>query len=118
MSVNPELRKAIDDFLKDRELDGIFLDNQSYDNSIVGVEEATGRVIYDYDKMVEELASEYFFAQNAEEDEYQSYDDCRLAAIEWIEYNTIRALPYLGEKAPIIIHSVSSILETYGENKD
>ena len=24
-------------------------------------------------------------------------------AIEWIQYNTIRALPYMGSKAPIII---------------
>ena len=24
-------------------------------------------------------------------------------AIEWIEYNTIRALPYMGNKAPIIV---------------
>ena len=25
-------------------------------------------------------------------------------AAEWIEYNTIRALPYFGEDAPIIIY--------------
>ena len=27
-------------------------------------------------------------------------------AIEWIEYNTIRALPYAGEKAPIIMYKI------------
>lgn len=117
MSVKPEVRKAIGEYLKDRELEGYFLDDQAYDDSIVGVDESTGRIIYDYDKMVEELASEYFFSQNAEE-EFQSYDDCRQDAIEWIDYNTMRALPYFGDKAPIIIHSVSEITEMYGENND
>jgi hypothetical protein len=27
-------------------------------------------------------------------------------AIEWIDYNTIRALPYMGEKAPIIMYPI------------
>lgn len=25
-------------------------------------------------------------------------------AVEWIEYNTLRALPYMGEDGPIVIH--------------
>ena len=28
-------------------------------------------------------------------------------AIEWIEYNTIRALPYFGEGAPIIMYPLN-----------
>ena len=28
------------------------------------------------------------------------------SAIEWIEYNTIRSLPYVGDKAPIIMYKV------------
>lgn len=27
-------------------------------------------------------------------------------AIEWIDYNTIRAIPYMGEKAPIVMYSL------------
>ena len=27
-------------------------------------------------------------------------------AIEWINYNTIRALPYMGDKAPIIMYPI------------
>ena len=27
-------------------------------------------------------------------------------AIEWIDYNTIRALPYAGSKAPIIMYPI------------
>ena len=29
-------------------------------------------------------------------------------AIEWIEYNTIKALPYFKDKAPIIIYKIYS----------
>jgi hypothetical protein len=28
-------------------------------------------------------------------------------SVEWIEYNTIRALPYFGDDAPIIVYPLS-----------
>jgi hypothetical protein len=61
----------------------------SYDNSIVGVT-TDGRVVYDFDKMIEELM----------QDEEWSYEE----AVEWIDYNTIRSLPYAGPGAPIIMY--------------
>lgn len=36
-------------------------------------------------------------------------------AIEWIEYNTIRAIPYAGEKAPIVMYDLPVMEE---EKKD
>lgn len=63
--------------------------NYSYDDALIGVSE-DNKAIYDFDKMVEWLMNEEGF-------EY-------IDAIEWIEYNTIRALPYMGEGAPIIMH--------------
>ena len=48
MAVNLELRAELPE-------DAIVFDNMSYDGSIVGVT-TDGRVVYDYDKMVEELA--------------------------------------------------------------
>lgn len=38
-----------------------------------------------------------------------SYDDALIGvsdvdAMEWIDYNTIRSLPYVGDKAPIVMH--------------
>ena len=51
-----------------------------------------GRVVYDFNKMIEELMY----------DEGWNYED----SVEWIEYNTIRSLPYAGEKAPIIMYSL------------
>lgn len=46
--------------------------------------------MYDFEKMIEWLV----------ETENFTYED----AIEWIEYNTIRALPYFGSDAPIIMY--------------
>lgn len=68
----------------------IVLDNQSYDNSIIGLT-FDGRAIYDYDLMVQELISEGYSAEDA---------------IDWIDYNTIRGLTYIGEKAPLVVTNV------------
>ena len=69
-------------------------DNPSYDNSIVGVSE-DDRVVYDYYKMVEELVSD-----NSSE----GYEMTEEEAIDFISYNTIRALSYFtGEGKPIVM---------------
>ncbi len=81
--INKELRRKLPP-------DSIVLDDYSYDNSIIGIT-LDGRIIYDYDLMVEELMQD---------------DDCSMEeAIDWIEYNTLRAIPYMGDKAPIIVNS-------------
>lgn len=71
--------------------DVIIFNNYSYDNALIGVSE-DNRAIYDYNKMVEWLMKEESWT--VEE------------AIEWIDYNTIRALPYMGDKAPIIMYPI------------
>lgn len=67
-----------------------YLDNPSYVTAAIGTEEISGRVIYDYEKMVEFLM----------ETDGMTYED----AAEFIDYNTIRAIPYMGESAPIILY--------------
>lgn len=69
--------------------DVIILENYSYDDALIGVTE-DGRAVYDFDRMVRWLVDTEGFADEE--------------AIEWIEYNTIRALPYMGEEAPIIMY--------------
>ena len=61
----------------------------SYDDALIGVTE-DGRAVYDYEKMVRWLVETEGFTE--------------LDAIEWIDYNTIRALPYMGDKAPLIMY--------------
>ncbi|MDY5045533.1 hypothetical protein [Phascolarctobacterium sp.] len=66
-----------------------FLTNFSYDSALIGVT-SDNCAVYDYEKMVEWLMKK----------EQWSEEDAR----EWIEYNTVRALSYFGEGAPIIMY--------------
>lgn len=81
MGVNLNIRDQLPD-------DSLVFDNESYDNSIIGVT-LDDRVIYSYERMVHEYM----------EDNKCSEED----AIDWIEFNTIRSLPYVGDKAPMIV---------------
>ena len=63
----------------------------SYDDALIGVTE-DNRAIYDYEKMI-------LWLMQTEE---CSDEEAR----EWIDYNTIRSLPYAGELAPIIMYPV------------
>ena len=71
--------------------DVVIFENYSYDDALIGVSE-DGRAVYDYEKMVEWLVNK----------EGMPCED----AVEWIDYNTIRALPYAGASAPIIVFPV------------
>lgn len=68
--------------------DVIIFSGDTYDAALVGISE-DGRAIYDYDLMVEWLVAQ----DNITPEE----------AMEWIDYNVIRSLPYVGDKAPIIM---------------
>lgn len=81
MTINEGVRSELSE-------DAIVFDNPSFDNSIIGVT-IDGQAVYDYDKMVEELMKD----DGVSEQE----------AIDWIDYNTIRSIPYAGEMAPVII---------------
>lgn len=71
--------------------DVIYLVNYGYDDALIGISD-DNRAIYDYNKMIEYLMKEEMFTEEE--------------AIEWVDYNTIRALPYMGDKAPIIMYSI------------
>ena len=68
--------------------DALKFESPSFDSAIVGVD-YFGRLIYDYEKMI----AEFMETENVTEEE----------AIDFIDYNTIRSLPYYNENAPIII---------------
>ena len=68
-----------------------YLVNESYDDALIGVSD-DGRAIYDFGLMVEWLMTQYDWSD--------------IEAIEWIETNTLRALPYMGEGAPIIMYGL------------
>lgn len=68
-----------------------FLVNESYDDALIGVSD-DGRAIYDFGLMIEWLMLRYGWSD--------------IESIEWIETNTLRALPYFGEGAPIIMYGL------------
>lgn len=74
--------------------DVVIFESFSYDDALIGVTE-DGRAVYDFDKMVHWLVETEGFTDEE--------------AIEWIEYNTIRALPYMGDDAPIIMYPLEDI---------
>lgn len=69
----------------------VYFVDPSYDDAIIGISHDE-RVIYDFDKMIECLMKE------------ENMDV--IEAIEWIEYNAVRSLPYCGDKAPIIMYPI------------
>ena len=84
------------DYIAEEHEEAVVFNSPSYDNAIVGLS-TEGRVIYDYDLMVKELTDNTALT----EDE----------AIQYLEYNTIRTLPYIEEQVrPIILHN-SNIIE-------
>lgn len=90
--LNEELRKKINE--DEGYETSLFYTDQSYDNSVIGVD-VNGKIVYDFNKMIEEFIDENYppevIAEERKED--PNFDEVT-AAIEWIEYNTIRATPY------------------------
>ena len=69
--------------------DVIIFSNPSYDDALIGVT-CDNRAVYDFDAMVDWLVDHDGFTDEE--------------AVEWIEYNAVRALPYVGAGAPIIMY--------------
>ena len=67
--------------------DTIFFENPSFVKAITGITDSE-QLIYDYDLMIEAAMEEEGWT--AEE------------AIEWIDYNTLRSIPYMGQHHPIV----------------
>ena len=82
-----DVKELITDYEYD---DVIILSNPDYASAFIGISE-DNRAVYDYDKMVKYLVDKDGMTD--------------IEAIEFIEFNTIRALPYY-ENAPIIMHNL------------
>lgn len=79
----------IREYLREYEIDAAILEPEGLDKAIVGISH-DGCLIYSYSLLVKAFM----------DTEGMSVDD----AIEWIEYNTIRAIPYMGYNAPVIMY--------------
>lgn len=65
------------------------------EETLIGVD-SNNRAVYDYDKMVEWTMRNFDC----------TYED----AMDWIDYNTIRSLPYVGEGAPIVVYPIGRFI--------
>ena len=83
--------KAEDILLDNGYEDVLIFANYSYDDALIGISD-DNRAIYDYNLMVEWLTTNEGFTEEE--------------AMEWIDYNTLRSLPYMGSGAPIIMYTL------------
>ena len=86
------IKSAEERLLENGYEDVVILSDFSYDFALIGVT-SDERAVYDFEKMVEWLVKDRGMSD--------------LDAVEWIEYNTIRALPYAGPKGPIVVYPLS-----------
>ena len=69
--------------------DVVIIEGDFYDDALVGITD-DGRTVYDFDLLVECLMDHDGMGEEE--------------AIEFVEYNILRSLPYLGRKAPIVMY--------------
>lgn len=70
-------------------LETVVFDSPEFDDAIIGITEE-GSVVYDYEAMVESLM--------------QHDQISREEAVEFIDFNTIRAVPYAPDPKPVIMY--------------
>lgn len=89
-----DARKEITELAEDFEFEVVFLDPaKTFDPAIVGLTQ-DGRVAYERAKIVEMMSREMTHEE----------------ADEWVSFNTERALPYMGDHAPILLNYVTQPL--------
>lgn len=76
--------------------DSIVFENPDYDSAIIGYDENSRRIVYDYEKMIEHLIDK----------EGMTYEE----AVEFIDYNTIPSCAYMGSNAPIILRNITDYI--------
>lgn len=82
----------VEQILLDNGYEGVvYFTDFSYDTVFIGVT-TNNRAVYDFELMVEWLIATEGF----------TYEE----AVEWIDYNTIRSLPYGGPLGPIVMYRI------------
>ena len=84
--------------------ESIVFENPDYDSAIIGYDANDNRVIYDFERMAEHLMNV----------DGMTYED----AIEFIEYNTLRAIPYAGSNPPIVLQRIDDYMDYHNYEKE
>lgn len=91
---NNELKEIIREQVGEDEADNIIvLEGDEFADGCIGISE-DNRLVYSFEKLVESLSKQEGITETD--------------AIEWLEYNTIRSLPYMSSygNIPIIMHDL------------
>lgn len=83
------IRQWIDQVSKDNDVQLVILEPKALDSAIIGITDDHEHLIYDYGKLVTAMTSDL-----------GSCDD----AVEWIDFNTLRSLSYMGKYRPYIMY--------------
>ena len=86
--------KELQEYLKKEYGGYAIFEPEHYDEGIIGITE-DGRVIYSYALLAETLMLH----------DEMTYED----AIEWLDYNTVRSIPYMGEYQPVMMYEYPEI---------
>lgn len=106
--VNEDFRKSLKAYLDEvQDQDTVILDNPAFDSSILGITES-GQLVYDYESMIREYINDNLVDDNNDKDD--PIDPT--SAQEFIDYNTIPAIGYMGEFKPIIVAYSKEFLTT------
>ena len=86
-----------------------FSPGEVYDKGILGISEDHKHIIYGYWKLVDSLAEDFENEWNKNEHkEDEETPDFAVEAMEWLDTNTIRSLPYQNQEiCPIIIYEIN-----------
>lgn len=86
---------SVKSLLEDLGYEDVIVFDDYGEETLIGVD-SNNRAVYDYEKMA------WWLMKNWE----CTYEE----AVDWIEYNTIRSLPYVGDGAPIVVHPVGHFI--------
>ncbi len=86
-----ESLEQLQKFFEEHEIENVaYFTEPHYVPAIIGLTHDGNHVVYDYRKMVDYLV---------ETDGMEVTE-----AYEFIDYNTIRSIPYMGDKAPVVMY--------------
>ena len=86
---NNDLKNTLYNMIQDEDIlnQMIIFEGDEFADGAIGITN-NYHVVYSYERLVQSLAKAY-------REEYQSDNEAEVAAMEWLDYNTIRSLPYM-----------------------
>lgn len=106
--------EELKEFLSEFELeDCLYFSEEETISAIIGFEDSERCLVYDYDKLITSFVEHFRKYDKESKTEEELYEE----ALEWVEYNTIRSLPYKQHEY-IVRDDSEKIVETFYRHED